>query len=148
MSLSERYTDFFRLKIVSPLYYTRGALSFPEPRSAGPGQEFLFYFSIKSGEALRIDPVSENYLGPLIAAGTAEGARITNADSAGLTLPAGDYFFTQIREKADKTDFINMAIELQKEALWERLKPGETVYFRSLWEHGTPVSQVLRPLCE
>jgi hypothetical protein len=38
-----------------------------------------------------------------------------------------------------------MAIEQQKDGLWERLKPGNRLYLRILSEDGSPVTQLFRP---
>jgi hypothetical protein len=156
--------DCSRLHLLSPLFYREIAAAPPgqdsslqgtDPfageffglpdNSSGlePFPEMLFHFRINPSRAFVIDAGGEDYLGPLIAAGKAVEP---NGAKDGLELPAGEYFFTQIREKSDKETFVEMALELQKEGLWERLPLGETVYFRTLWEDGAPVSQVLRPI--
>jgi hypothetical protein len=156
--------NFTKLRLVSPLYYRPFAgLSpglFAETLSRGEGAgETLFCFEINPAQAFSIEPAAGTvnsgadnsgvYLGPLLAAGSAAaGAALL---PAALVLPAGDYFFTQIRgndlRSADEIIalYIEMAVELQKEGLWERLKLGQTVNFRTLWEDGARVFQALRP---
>jgi hypothetical protein len=99
----------------------------------------LFHFKINRAGVFAIDADGKDYLESLIAAGQAD----TNGD---LELPAGEYFFAQTREKTGAEAFVRMAVELQKEGLWERVRLEETVYFRTLWEDGARVSQVLRPV--
>jgi hypothetical protein len=38
-----------------------------------------------------------------------------------------------------------MAIEQQKDGLWEQLRLGNHLYIRYLFEDGSPVTQVFRP---
>jgi hypothetical protein len=145
-----------RLHLLSPLLYREitplpsGRGEFfgpPAAGQAGPGDssgpepfpETLFHFRINRSRAFAMEADGNDYLESLIAAGQADA-------NGGLELPAGEYFFTQIREKLDGEAFVGMALELQKEGLWERLRLAETVYFRTLWEDGAPVSQILRPL--
>jgi hypothetical protein len=153
--------DYSRLHLLSPILYREitllppgRELSFKEipglftgelfgppgnPLSPEPFPETLFHFRITRSGAFAIEPDGKNYLESLIAAGQAD----TNG---GLELPAGKYFFTQVRERLDTGAFIELALELQKEGLWERIRLEKTVYFRTLWEDGAQVSQVLRPV--
>jgi hypothetical protein len=105
------------------------------------GPEMLFHFGINPSLAFAIEVDGKRYLGPLIASGKAEGDY-----RGGLELPAGEYFFTQKREPLGKEAFVEMAVELQKQGLWERIRLGKTVYLRTLWEDSAQVSQVLRPI--
>ncbi|MDR0402285.1 MAG: hypothetical protein LBH35_01705, partial [Treponema sp.] len=109
--------------------------------SPGPESfpETLFHFRINPSGAFVMEAEEKNYLEALIAAGTADAA-------GSLELPAGEYFFTQMRRKIGAAGFIGLALELQKEGLWRRLRLGTTVYFRTLWEDGAPVFQALRPI--
>jgi hypothetical protein len=148
---------------------TSGALDFEEPFP-----ETLFHFEITRSRAFAIDAGEDGYLGPLIAAGTIDGIKSSSGNSGNsgnscnrdylrraalpplyaknpqynrlLELPAGEYFFVQVRENLGAKEFVEMAVELQKEGLWERIPLGKTVYFRILWEDGAPVFQVLRPI--
>jgi hypothetical protein len=135
--------DCSRLHLLSPIFYRETAPLPPglpdDSQSPEPFPETLFHFRINHSGAFTIEPDRKDYLGSLIAAGQAD----TNGS---LELPAGTYFFTQVREKLDPGAFIELALELQKEGLWERLRLGKTVYFRTLWEDGAVVSQVLRPI--
>jgi hypothetical protein len=139
--------DFTKLRLLSPLYYQSVEASARALNRACGGHEALFQFEISPAQAFAIEPDSSAYLGPLIAAGIGAAT-----DAAGaLILPAGAYFFTQTRSAGQYGAHeiaglcTEMAVELQKEGLWERLKLEKTVYFRALWEDGAQVFQALRP---
>jgi hypothetical protein len=153
--------DCSRLHLLSPIFYREITLfspgrdsvggeipdfpageffGFPEDSSGPePFSEMLFHFRINRSAAFVLETDGKDYLESPIAAGQADV-------NGGLVLPAGKYFFTQVREKLDRGAFIKLALELQKEGLWERVRLGKTVYFRTLWEDGAQVSQVLRPV--
>jgi hypothetical protein len=152
-----------RLHLLSPIFYREIALPPPDQDSSfreisrlftgeffglpddslspEPFPEMLIHFRINRSGAFAVETDGKDYLESPISAGQAD----TNGS---LELPAGEYFFTQVREKLDTGAFIELALELQKEGLWERVRLKETVYFRTLWEDGARVSQVLRPVQE
>jgi hypothetical protein len=149
--------EFSRLSLRTSLYYKRQDL---DP-FADPGKnEALFCFALNPAQARRIDPEPEHYLGSLITAGLALPSpagtgTLGGIDPALLELPAGLYYFTQIRQETSRTsgdgwlkraECVEMAMELQKEGLWERLKLEDRIYVRSLFEDGARVFQVLRPI--
>jgi hypothetical protein len=153
--------EFLHLSLERSLYYIREALDpFGGRQSAGlrNGEEELFCFDLNPAQACRIDPEQEEYLGSLRGAGRAlapEPALYGPEPDAGsekkakpelLELRAGHYYFTQIRGvTADKDLFIETAVELQKEALWERLKMEDRIYLRRLFEDGAALIQLFRP---
>ncbi|MDR0598645.1 MAG: hypothetical protein LBG84_00995 [Treponema sp.] len=149
--------DFTKLRLVSPLRYqpfaglSSGLFTETLNRREDSG-ETLFCFELNPALAFSIEPNDAAYLGPLLAAGSAVNGGIIDQGAAALVLPAGGYFFTQIRSNgrrnAGETAALctEMAMELQKEGLWRRLKLGKIVYFRILWEDGARVFQALRPL--
>ncbi|MCL1815610.1 MAG: hypothetical protein FWG27_07335 [Treponema sp.] len=84
-------------------------------------------------EAAKIDPQPDRYL---------DSRPKTTAE-----LYPGEYFFTQIRrELKEDSELLEIAMELQKEGLWRRFKLENKFYVRSLFEDGSPVSQLWRPL--
>jgi hypothetical protein len=93
--------------------------------------ETLSACELDEGQAQSIEPDLGRYLG-----------RAVNAER----LPAGQYCFTQVRKKLDRAELAALAAEQQKDALWERVALAPYVYFRSLREDGSDVSQVLRPV--
>jgi hypothetical protein len=135
-----------RLRLLSPLRY--GADECPDPfGQTTAGEELLVCFAINPVQHLSIEPAEEYYLTDIIAAGK-RGAGSAENKVSFLELPPGDYFFAQIREAPSRETFTGLAVEVQKEALWQRCKPEPRVYLRRLCEEGGPVTQVFRPLAE
>jgi hypothetical protein len=133
----------------------------PDPAEFAAGTPELFCFSLNPAQARRIDPDPETYLGLLEAAGRAvpgpaAGGGTGNREprenageplpcaSGYVHLPAGRYYFTQLRERLSREEFVEMAMELQKEGLWERLKFEDRLYLRRLFEDNAPVTQAWR----
>jgi hypothetical protein len=155
--------EFFYLSLVRPLLYRKDAVdpwasSNPAEFAAGTLPEELFCFSINPAQARRIDPEPEPYLGSLEAAGRAvpgqaESGRPENRGEASgdprqyagdVYLPAGRYYFTQLRKRLSREETVTLAMELQKEGLWERLKLEDRLYLRRLFEDNAPVTQIWR----
>ncbi|WP_461246776.1 hypothetical protein [Treponema sp. R6D11] len=63
-----------------------------------------------------------------------------------VSLPQGDYLFMQCRSDAVliPDEWLDLAIEQQKDALWERNNPKNLLYIRFLFEDGAFVTQVFR----
>jgi hypothetical protein len=70
------------------------------------------------------------------------GQKVDHAEQ--LEIPAADYFFAQQREALDRETIISMAIEVQREILWQRLQPEPALYLRRLFEDGSQVTQIFR----
>jgi len=104
------------------------------------GQELLFCFELERNEAARIDPQAHCFLGELVFAGKGDGKQ------GNVRLPAGKYLFVQHRRLLDRDECIHYAIEQQKDGLWERNKPENLLYIRFLFEDGSPVTQLFRPV--
>jgi hypothetical protein len=143
--------DCSYLRLTAPLLYRPFAdLGKAEEMFPGaPGQEpengeTLFRFVLNPRAAGSIEPAAGGYLERLTAAG-----ELSCGDSpapAGLDLPAGEYWFTQIRQVLDRAECVETALELQKEGLWQRIGLGTILYFRCLREDGSPVVQLFRPV--
>ncbi|MDR2747573.1 MAG: hypothetical protein LBB77_09025 [Treponema sp.] len=65
-----------------------------------------------------------------------------------LELPRGRYLFAQERVFLERDGLIRMAVEIQKDGLWERLRLENRLYVRYLYEDGGIVTQVFRPYSE
>ncbi|MDR0451270.1 MAG: hypothetical protein LBH26_08395 [Treponema sp.] len=144
-----------RLELRAPLFY-RGdrdlvpwdaGRSGPEDPEAArlpeETEERLFCFAIDAAQGRSIEPDPGRFLGPLLAAGrSAAGSAEASGD---LELPAGSYLFAQQRETLGRETFTGLAIELQKDGLWERLKLEDRLYLRFLSEEGKMLTQVFRP---
>jgi hypothetical protein len=150
--------EVLRLELRSPLFYRedKGLVPFTDGdygnETAGAG-ELLFCFEIegKTGEA--IDPDTASYLGPPVFSGRlpdtdrkSGGAKSGGAAGASglFELAAGTYFFAQAREVLGREECTLMAVEVQREILWQRLQPVNRLYIRRLFEDGKPVTQAWR----
>jgi hypothetical protein len=161
-----------RLELRSPLFYREDSGLVPFQYEAEAG-EFLFCFDLDPVQSRSIEPDPAALLGPLVFAGRSEGqgaARLPPSpvspaaqygESRRLELPAGKYLFAQerregnglrregngVRDDLNRNEFIEMAVEVQKDGLWERLAPADRLYLRYLFEDGRAVTQVFRPYC-
>jgi hypothetical protein len=97
--------------------------------------ESLFCFELEPSESVKFEPDPARLLGPPI-----------NAENP--VLPAGLYMFSQMRKRLRNDEVLEMAVEIQKEALWQRLLPEPRLYLRYLYEDGRDVTQVFRPYNE
>ena len=98
-----------------------------------PITENLLCYSINPAETQKIDPNKSSYL-------ISEPETISE-------LPEGKYLLTQQKkEKLEDKELEEMAIELQKEILWRRLKPANKLMVRFFYEDNSPVIQLLRPI--
>jgi hypothetical protein len=140
--------NILRLDLGAPLFYSKDDAIKPFEYSAPEG-ELLFCFALSSIQGVRIEPEADQYLGDLIVGGRLDPHPFPEHDCpVTLELPAGKYLFAQVRESLGREDFIQMAIEVQKEGLWKRLKPENRLYLRYLFEDGKAVTQVFRPYSE
>ena len=125
-----------RLELRSPIFYTQGH------EDTG---EILYCYEINPVQGCSIEPDHKRFLGNLVFAGKKD-----TGDNKGeqVLLPAGLYLFSQHRGDAalNQEEWLDMAIEQQKDGLWERHKPGNLLYVRYLHEDGAFVTQVFRVL--
>jgi hypothetical protein len=167
--------EITRLHLVSPLYYLRNEeinrnntgrgnlgdnttdpVGSAGPSGSGPGSlidpfsyhvemgEMLFHFELEPNQSRSIEPDGEVLLSALIAGGRAAGPEEISPEKA-LVLPRGTYLFSQVKEILGRQDIISLAVEVQKEGLWQRLLPGKELYLRYLFEDRRGVTQVFRP---
>ena len=84
-----------------------------------PLNEKLICYTLNLQEAVSIDPDPNIYF-------------ICNPEEV-LMLEASEYYVTQVKkDHLEDNDLIAIAIELQKEALWNRLKLDNKLYLRTL----------------
>jgi hypothetical protein len=135
-----------RLELLAPLPYTPvpGLIPFQPGIEAriGRGEELLFCFILDTTQGRNIEPDPAVLLGPLAAAGSAD------PPGGAMELPRGRYLFAQERAFLDREDVILMAVELQKDGLWEGLGLENRLYLRYLHEEGSAVTQLFRPFKE
>jgi hypothetical protein len=148
-----------KLELLAPLFYTedRDLEPFHPPGGAG---ETLFCFGMDDAEGRSMEPAPSAFPGTLLFAGRAvpagterlpgdspvpAGASPAGGKAGYAALPGGSYLFVQTEGTLDQESFAEMAIEMQKDGLWERLEPENRIYLRYLFEDGRRVSQIFRP---
>jgi hypothetical protein len=135
-----------RLDLRAPLLYTEtpelNAFDCPPPSEET--SEFLFCFELDQEQSQSIEPQPENFLGRIVFSGK-NVQNQNKGDKGDLELPAGLYLFAQQRGVIGRTECINLAIEQQKDGLWEKIKLGNRLFLRLLYEDGSPVTQLFRP---
>jgi len=130
------------LTLFSPLYYTE-ANSDPFNYREGDGEK-LYCFVLNENESSSFEPDKKALIDHLVfSASTATGVKGETVKAQAL--PEGSYLFTQKREILSREEIIDMAVEIQAEGLWQRLKPGKTFYLRYLFEDSKTVTQLYRP---
>jgi hypothetical protein len=132
----------------------RAALSFilmdakEIPLSIQKKEEYLLCYNLNPGQSRNIEPDREQFLGNLVFIGHKTGE--FDADQVSdqiVTLPQGHYLFMQQRSEAlNQVEWLDMAIEQQKDGLWERNKLGDLLFVRFLHEDDAFVTQVFRVL--
>jgi hypothetical protein len=149
------------LTLLSPIYYTEAkkdpadndpadnnpADCHPFNYREGDGEK-LHCFLLDENECSSFEPVKEKLLGRVVfSADALTGAPVGAEKAEGnlKTLPDGNYLFAQKREVLSREEIIDMAVEIQAEGLWRRLKPGRTLYLRYLFEDSKTVTQLYRP---
>jgi len=126
------------------------------PSLISENDEFLLCYELNPAQSVSIEPERGLFLNKLLYTGkkTEDASLFQNAvsievlDKPQMTtkLPAGQYVFVQYRNDNPLTqdEWLDMAIEQQKDGLWERNKLGNTLYIRFLFEDGKFVTQLFR----
>jgi hypothetical protein len=128
------------LNLLLPLYYTE-ADSDPFNYREGDGEK-LYCFALNESDSSSFEPDKEALLDRLVFSASA----LTGAQGETVkALPEGSYLFAQKREILSREEIIDLAVEIQAEGLWQRLKPGKTLYLRYLFEDSKSVTQLYRP---
>lgn len=138
-------SSLIRLDLRAPLHFAPAPDLEPFAYAAG---ESLFCFELDPVQGQSIEPDRERLLTALSFAGLNAPGREAPAGPETAPLPAGQYLFVQKREALGREDCLDLAIEQQKDGLWERLRPANRLYVRHLFEDGKPVTQLFRPYNE
>jgi hypothetical protein len=139
-----------KLILAAPLVYRKDdTLQFPVCDAVRG--EILFRMALDPSQCRIIEPDRTAFPGRLVAAGSvAEPGEAADVSRTGgpepLELPAGTYFFTQIRESPDLETLIDMIIEVQQEGLWERYSLDDCLYIRRLFKETQAITQIFRPI--
>jgi len=140
------HTPLTLLNLCTPLQYIK---SERKDSSILKNEEMLFCYEVNPVQGGSIEPDRERFLGRLLFIGekTAETPGVGAEKTKEIVLlPQGDYLFMQCRSDAvlDPDEWLDLAIEQQKDGLWERNKPLNLLYIRFLFEDGAFVTQVFR----
>ena len=135
------------LDLRSPLVYTQTQTSPPDNHENYTGQEeLLFCYELDPAQSSAIKPERGRLLAALAFIGC--GAKNGNGGKT-VSLPAGTYLFAQRRQALGKNEWLDIAVEQQKECLKNKLRkqyePQPSLYVRYLFEDGSPVTQLFRP---
>ena len=137
-------SSLIRLDLRAPLEYAHAPGLDPfDPAALADGeaaQELAFCFELNPEQAGRIDPQAGNFLGKLVFSG-----RASVESEPHWTIPAGLYLFAQRRKALGREECLQLAIEQQKDGLWEKHRLESRLYIRRLFEDGSAVTQVFRP---
>jgi len=140
------YTPLMNLDLRAPLIFpkTDGL-----PAEFRENEEILLCYDLNPAQSRSIEPDRELLLGPLVFAGRKTGD-FCHFQEGTVELPAGNYLFTQRRggqiSPLNTDEWLDMAVEQQKDGLWERYKPENRLFIRLLFEDGSPVTQIFRAL--
>ena len=140
-------SDLIRLDLRAPLEYAEANGLDPFDSVVGENktsQEMLFCFELNKEQGNRIDPDADHFLGKLLFSGRENNGQ-SDPQTSNLSLPAGLYLFAQQRRVLSREECIYLAIEQQKDGLWERLRLESLLYIRRLFEDGSEVTQLFRP---
>jgi len=131
---------FLNLELRSPLLFKK--IYGNPPSAPGINNEIILCYELNPAQARSIEPDREMLLRHLQFA----GEKADGAQSAAL--PAGHYIFAQSRGDAslNQEEWLDMAVDLQKDGLWERNKLGDLLYVRFLFEDDKFVTQIFRPV--
>ena len=136
--------EITKLKLFSPLCYIPVAECDPFAYTDSAGVERLCCFDLDEEQYLSFEPDKEKILGRLVFGSYAnEPGRA--GENGKVELPGGNYLFVQKEGILGREDIIALAVEIQSEGLWQRLKPGKRLYLRHLFEDGRWVTQLFRP---
>jgi len=146
-------TPYFKLSLCAPLKYKKIENNEDFCINLSKNDDFIQCYNITPQQSSDIEPDRDNFLESLVFTGhrseekndqdtTGEG----NTPAQEITLPQGQYLLVQQRsaQPKNRSEWLDMAIEQQKDGLWERNKLGSLLYVRHLFEDGKFVTQVFR----
>jgi len=147
-------TQLMILDLRAPLFYIKAdniPVNSINKELVEENEEVLLCYMLNLQESRSIEPNNEKFLDKPAFIGKKAPYLAQNASNSNvITLPAKKYLFSQYRaaEPLNREEWLNAAIEQQKDGLWERNKPENTLYIRYLYEDGMFVTQLFRPLAE
>jgi len=142
-------TPLTLLNLCSPLQYFKSECQDPSllKYEKLENEEIILCYEVNPVQGSNIEPDRDYFLDRLLFI----GQKLPESQKEGnniVLLPQGNYLFIQCRSEAvlSSDEWLDLAIEQQKDGLWERNKPGNLLYIRFLFEDGSFVTQVFRTL--
>jgi hypothetical protein len=148
-------TPLTLLNLCSPLQYIKSVCQDPSllKYEKLENEEIILCYEVNPVQGSSIEPDRDYFLGKLLFIGqklpeSQDGSANETERNDFVLLPQGNYLFTQCRSEVvlSRDEWLDLAIEQQKDGLWERNKPGKLLYIRFLFEDGSFVTQVFRVL--
>jgi len=140
------YTPLMNLYLHAPLVFPK---TDDLPSEFHENEEILLCYELNPAQSRSIEPDRELLLGSLVFAGR-KTDDFCPLQEGTVRLPPGNYLFTQCRggqiSPLNTDEWLDMAVEQQKDGLWERNKPENRLFVRFLFEDGSPVTQLFRVL--
>jgi len=146
-------TSLTLLNLCSPLQYIKSECQDPSllKYEKLENEEIILCYEVNPIQGSSIEPDRDYFLNRLLFIGQKlpenqnEGTDGKEGNNLVL-LPQGNYLFTQCRSDAvlSSDEWLDLAIEQQKDGLWERNKLLNLLYIRFLFEDGSFVTQVFR----
>jgi hypothetical protein len=130
------------LDLRAPLIYEKSS---EFPANFQKDEEYLICYMLDSTQAGSIEPQRELLLGKQIFTGKMTNDCIEQSKET-VELAAGLYLFTQCAEFLNREEWLDLAIEQQKDGLWERNSLKNELYIRFLYEDNRIVTQLFRPI--
>jgi len=148
-------TPLTLLNLCTPLQYKKSDCQDPSllKYEKLENEEIILCYEVNPVQGSSIEPDRDYFLGKLLFIGqklpeSQNGGTDETERNALVLLPQGKYLFTQCRSEAvlSRDEWLDLAIEQQKDGLWERNKLLDLLYIRFLFEDGSFVTQVFRAL--
>ena len=145
-------TSLINLDLRSPLSYIKTEKNENDVQKIyadfSKNEEILLCYKLNPAQSLNIEPDREQFLDSLVFIGQKPEEKSPDESNSNkeAVLPAGNYLFNQCRaeQALNKDEWLEIAIEQQKDCLWERQKPGNLIYIRFLYEDNAYVTQIFR----
>ena len=150
--------SLMKLHLRAPLVFSEISLESGESPVISSKDEFLFCYKLNPQQSKSIEPEKERFLDSIEFTGRMlyQANRLSQTEKNGIepetaqektvSLPQGVYLFMQQRSDKPLTqpEWLDLAIEEQKDGLWERNNPEAVLYVRFLYEDEAFVTQVFR----
>ena len=141
-------SPLIKIRLCAPLAYEKIDKNDDFCINLSKNDDFIQCYTINPQQNSDIEPNRDNFLESLVFTGFKNDEKNINTTiiNQEALLPQGQYLLVQQRssQPLSQPEWLEMAIEQQKDGLWERNKLGNLLYVRYLFEDGQFVTQVFR----